>query len=60
VDFEKAKEHFDEVRKWYQDLEGVSHVNTTLALRMVFDRLAIRFNQGERTPELYQAMLAVE
>lgn len=60
MDWEKAKEHFDEVRKVYQDLEGVTGINTTFSLRLVFDPLAIRYNKGERSQELHDAMLAVE
>jgi len=60
MDFEKAKQHFDEIRKEYQDLEGVKGVNTTLALRFVFDGLARRYNEGERSMELYISMMGVE
>ena len=59
-DWKVAKEHFDEVRGRYHDLEGSLGVNTTFALRMVFDPLAKRYNMGERTKELYDEMLAVE
>jgi len=60
MDFSKAKEHFDAVRKEYEDLEGVQGVNTTLALRKVFDPLARRYNEGERTGELFLQMMSVE
>lgn len=60
MDFKRAKEHFDDVRKEYENLEGVRGVNTTLALRLVFDRLAIRYNAGERSGGLYMEMMAVE
>lgn len=60
MDFVSAKKHFDEIRKEYEDLEGVKGVNTSLALRMIFDPLAKRFNSGERTEVLYFAMMAVE
>lgn len=58
--WENAKQHLDELRKRYEDLEGQPGVNTTLALRGVFDPLAKRYNSGERTKELYDAMMAVE
>jgi hypothetical protein len=48
------------MRKVYQDLEGKPGVNTTVALRLVFDPLAKRFNSGERTAELPAEMMAVE
>lgn len=58
--WDKVKEHFDKVRKIYQEIEGKSGVNTTIALRTVFDPLAKRYNNGERTKELYDAMNEVE
>jgi hypothetical protein len=60
LDWDKAKQHFDSVRKLYQELEGTPGINTTLALRLVFDPLAKRFNAGERTQELYEELLGVE
>ncbi len=60
MDWEKAKRHFDAVRKIYEDMEGTPGVNTTFALRAVFDPLAVRYNNGERTQELHDEMLAVE
>jgi len=60
MDFEKAKKYFDAVRKEYEDLEGKPGVNTSLALRLTFDPLAKRYNGGERTKEIFDAMMAVE
>lgn len=60
MDWEIAKAHFDEARNVYQDLEGLPGVNTSLALRMVFDPLALRYNKGERSQELHDAMMGVE
>ena len=60
MDFEVAKAHFDDVRKQYEDLEGVAGLNTTFALRVTFDPLAKRFNAGERTEDLFSAMMSVE
>ena len=60
MDWAKAKQHFDQVRQIYQDLQGLNGVNTTLALRIVFDPLGRRYNRGERTKELYGRMMAVE
>ena len=59
IDWPKAKEHFDDIRKQYQDLEGMPGVNTSLDLRVTFDPLAVRYNSGERTKELYEAMMEV-
>jgi len=60
MDFDEAKKHFDEIRKQYEDLEGKVGVNTTMALRLVFDPLARRYNEGERTVDLYMRMMGVE
>lgn len=60
MNWEKAKRHFDTVRKQYQDLEGMPGVNTSFALRLTFDPLAKRYNAGERTEELYEEMMSVE
>jgi hypothetical protein len=60
MDWEKAKSHFDEARKAYQELEGVPGVNTTMALRLVFDPLARRYNTGERTKELFDEMMDIK
>ncbi len=60
MDWDKAKQHFDDVRKRYQELEGTPGVNTTLALRLTFDPLSIRYNNGERSQDLYDEMIAVE
>jgi len=60
MDWDKAKKHFDKVRKRYQDLEGTPGINTTMALRLTFDPLSKRFNSGERTEELYREMVSVE
>lgn len=56
----EAKQRFDRVRQSYLDLEGVPGVNSTIALRMVFDPIALRYNSGERTHELYDAMRSVK
>lgn len=60
MDVGRGKGHFDAVRKEYEDLEGVRGVNTTPALRLVFDRLAVRYNACDRSEGLYMEMMAVE
>lgn len=60
LDWDAVKRHFDTVRKQYMDLQGLPGVNTTLALRLTFEPLAIRYNAGERTQELHDAMASVE
>ena len=59
MDWDKAKAHFDEVRRQYQDMEGMPGVNTTFALRVVFDPLALRYNNGERSQDLYDDMMGI-
>lgn len=59
-DWAEAKKNFDGVRQQYQEMEGMPGVNTTLALRITFDPLAVRYNNGERSEDLYHAMMAVE
>lgn len=60
MDWDKAKAHFDEVRKMYQDLEGIPGVNSSIALIVVFQPLSMRYNAGERTEALYNEMMRVE
>ncbi len=60
MNWDEAKRHFDKIRKRYQDLEGTPRVNTTIALRITFDPLSIRYDSGERSQALYDAMLSVE
>ncbi|MBS3915565.1 MAG: hypothetical protein KG003_13805 [Bacteroidetes bacterium] len=60
LDWEKAKKHFDFIRQVYLDLEGFSGVNTSFALDFVFKPLAVRYNNGERTQELFEEMMNVE
>lgn len=60
LNWEKAFKHFSIVRKSYQDLAGTPGVNTSFALEMVFRPLAERYESGERTKELYDAMMEVE
>ena len=60
MDWKFAKKHFDEVKQQYDDLVGVQGVNVTFALTMTFYPLLKRYNEGERTEELYKEMLAVK
>lgn len=58
LDWVQAFAHFCEVKKQYQQLAGMPGVNTSLALEHVFRPLAERFDRGERSQELYDAMTA--
>jgi len=58
--WELACKHFEFVRQTYRELAGTPGVNTQLALEHVFRPLAERYERGERTIELYEAMMSVE
>ena len=60
MNWEEAKRHFDETYDNYLSLVGMPGVNVNFALRLVLDPLLARYNTGERTEELYNAMLGVE
>ena len=60
MNWEKAKEHLDEITNRYKRLVGLPGVNTSLALILVMYPLAFRYDSGERTQELYDEMLEVE
>ena len=60
MNWEKAKEHLDEIIARYQRLVGIPGVNTSLALTLVMYPLLRRYDNGERTQELYDEMLEVE
>lgn len=60
MDWDKAKSHFDKIRQTYLDLEGVTGVNTSFALRIFFEPLAKRYSSGERSLELYDEMMRVK
>lgn len=59
-DWSEAERYFNDVMKRYKDLEGRPGVNTTFALMATFAPLKARYESGERTPELYEAMMSVE
>lgn len=56
----EAKEHFDYVFGFYKDLIGAVRVQVLPAIMIAFEPLARRYNEGERSRELYEAMLEVE
>lgn len=60
MDWEKAKQHFDRIRDIYQGLEGTPGANTSLALHITFTPLSVRYNNGERSQDLYDEMISVE
>lgn len=56
----EAKDHFDSHMRIYQDLLGKPGVATGPALMVTFEPLLRRYNSGERSRDLYEAMLGVE
>ena len=62
LDWTIPKSHFDGVRKTYEEFDAIPGVivNTKAALELVFKPLAERYENGERSEELYDAMMAVE
>ena len=55
--WDKAREHFYTVKESYKELPAI---NGGLALRFTFEPLELRFEGGERTQSLFEAMMAVE
>ncbi len=60
LNWDRALAHFRRVRQQYQELNGKPGVNTALALEYVFRPLSERYHRGERSPELFKEMMAVE
>ena len=56
----EAKKHLDHVDQAYLDLSLSHRVNVHFVRQMVIAPLRIRYENGERTPELYDAMIALE
>jgi len=60
LDWSIPKSHFDGVKKFYLEKPEVLGIFTALALEAVLRPLAERYENGERSEELYDAMMAVE
>jgi hypothetical protein len=60
LDWGKAYSHFLEVQTEYRTLINTPGENRQLALQTVFHPLAERYESGERTEALYNAMLNVK
>lgn len=60
LDWTAAKKHFDRVKKRYKALDSRAGVNVRIALQMTFAPLEKRYEEGERTKELHEAMMNVE
>lgn len=56
----KAKEYLINKEKDYLTLSAVPGVNVKFVCRMVIEPLMDRYDNGERTQELYDEILAVE
>ncbi len=59
MDWDLAKKHFDAVKSEYEALINTPGVNVQFALAFTFQPLADRYDAGERSAELYEAMMAV-
>ena len=55
-----AKVHLGHMDEIYLDLSGQPRVNVEFVRRVVIVPLMDRYDKGERTQELYDAMMAVE
>ncbi len=60
LDWDAAKKHFDSVFQQYKCFLGQTGTNTLPALNLTLMPLLRRYENGERTQELYEAMPAVE
>lgn len=60
LDWDKALAHFREIRSRYQQLVGTPGVNAALALEHVFQPIAKRYYDGERSQQLFDEMMSVE
>jgi hypothetical protein len=59
MDWEKAEQHVRSVLKQYTDAAGMPSVSVGFGI-MVLEALLRRYTAGERTPELYEAMMGAE
>jgi hypothetical protein len=60
VDWQFAEGHLRDIENRYFELLGTPGVNTSLALTFTIEPLIRRFRLGERTDELFQAIMALE
>lgn len=60
MDWDKAETHFTDVLEEYKELVGTPGVNVIFAMVRTFDPLLKRFKAGERTKDLYDAMMGVQ
>ena len=58
--WQKAKAHFDLTLGEYEELKDTPGVNVNFAFAFVFLPLLKRWNNGERSQDLCEKMLAVE
>jgi len=59
LDWEKAKEHLDRYEAGYRELVRNPAACPWFALSVIVG-LRMRFEKGERTPELYEDIMSVE
>lgn len=56
LDWEEATNHLKEIRQQYTDIGGAG----VPALTITINPLLIRFERGERTPELHREIMRLE
>lgn len=60
VDFDKIKRKLKEVETYYASFAGKHGYNPWFYLKQTVDPLRVRFNSGERSPDLIKAIMALE
>ncbi len=59
LSWEECKAYFDSTKEQYTALIGVPQVNPHFALHLVFEPLEKRYDAGERSVQLFDAMMEV-
>lgn len=60
LDWQRAEKYLEMIEREYNKLIGVPGVDVSLALYIVIQPLRVRFNRGERTPELHAEIMGLE
>ena len=58
-DWDRAKRHLDEVKATYGELLNLPRVNPCFAIGVILE-IESRFDSGERTESLFEAMMSLE
>lgn len=60
LEWKEVKTYFDQILESYLELIGNPSANPLPALALTFRPLLSRYNEGARSPELYEAMESVQ